>query len=356
MTDSRLTRLAKILVTYSVAVRAGDKVLISVNPAAWPLGKEVYKLTLKLGAFPHLVYAPGELDYFFYQNASHQQLTRKPEVALMLANWADKFIRLYSAKNNSQLATIDPKRLMVHSKATVPPVQKVMLSKPWVLTEFPSESMAQTASMSLDELEDIYFKACLKDWAKTKRGLNRIKKKLDGAKVTLIGQDTNLTMSFKGRLFAPCAGNYNMPDGEIFSAPVTTSVSGKIYFDLPSLRSGHVVEGVYLEFKAGRVVKARASRGQNYLKAALATDKGASHVGELGIGTNFGIKKAMLNTLFDEKIGGTIHMALGNSYPDKNGGGTNRSALHWDIVKDMRLKGSQILANGKAILKEGKFL
>lgn len=357
MIDPRLTKLAKILVDYSVKIKKSDKVLISANQSAWPLARETYKLTLKKGAYPYVVYNPQDLDYFYFKNASQKQLSQKPEVALFLADWADKFIRLYSAKNNRSLANIDPKKLMITSK-TNQPVKKIMLKKPWVLTEFPSNSMAQSAGMSLDELEDFYFKACLQNWPKIKTKLNKLKNRLDNAKLVHIkGQKTNLKLSFANRQFSTCAGEYNMPDGEVFGAPVNNSVQGQVYFDLPSLRSGHIVKGVTLVFKNGRVVKATAKQGQKYLKFALKTDPGAKRLGEFAIGANPGIKKPILNTLFDEKISGTIHMALGSAYPkNQPGGGTNQSAIHWDLVKSMTSKNSVFLVNQKPVLKAGKLL
>ena len=147
-----------------------------------------------------------------------------------------------------------------------------------------------------------------------------------------------------------------MPDGEVFGAPNDNSAEGQVYFDLPSLRSGHIVKGVTLVFKKGQVIKASAQTGNKYLKASLKTDAGAKRLGEFAIGANYGIKRPMLNTLFDEKIGGTIHMALGSAFPDKEGGGINKSAIHWDLVKSMKSKTSQVLVNGKPILKAGSLI
>lgn len=350
-------KLARILADYSVAVKKGDKVLISANEAAKPLAQAVYQRCLLVGAFPHLIFSPGDLDYFFFKNASQAQLNKKPEIGLFLAQWADKFIRLFSANNNSELKSIDPKRLMQAAKAQEP-VKKIMLKKPWVLTEYPSLSMAQTAGLSLSQLEELYFKACLQDWPAVGRKLTNLKRRLDNAKkIEVIGPQTHLTLSFTNRYFAICDGKFNLPDGEIFSAPVESKVDGEVYFDLPSLRSGNVVEKVRLTFRAGRVVKATAAKGERYLKAALASDAGAKRLGEFAIGANYGIKRPMLNTLFDEKIGGTVHMALGSSYPDlKDGGGKNQSSLHWDLVKTMTAKESKVLVNGRPVLAAGKLL
>ena len=356
MTDPRLTKLARLIINYSVAVKARDKVLISANPDAWPLAKQVYQLCLQKNALPHLTYQPDDLDYIFFKHARPAHLTQKPKIALFLANWADKFIRLYSDKNNRSLANISPQRLLLRDK-TNQPVKTIMLKKPWVYTQFPSHSMAQTASISLTEMQDIYFRACLQDWPKISRQLSRLKRRLDNAKtVEIIGDQTQLQLSFTNRLFQIADGHYNLPDGEVFAAPLDHSATGHIYFDQPSLRSGNLVQGVHLVFKQGKVVKARADQGNQYLQAALKTDAGARRLGEFALGTNYKLKQTFLNTLFDEKIGGTIHLALGNAYPDKQGGGTNRSAIHWDLIKTMKSKSSQVLVNSKPILAQAKLL
>lgn len=356
MIDQRVTKLAQILTRHSIKIKKGDKVLISANRDAWPLAKEVYKLCLKAEALPHSVYSPGDLDYFFYQNATSTQLHQKPDIDLFLANWADKFVRLYSDTNSRTLANINPKRLMITAKINEP-IKKIMLKKPWVLTQFPSHSMAQSAGISLDELEDIYFQACLQDWPKIGQTLKKLKSRLDNAqKVEVIGEKTHLTLSFSNRLFQVADGRYNMPDGEVFGAPLDQKTEGQVYFDFPSLRSGNLVEDVTLTFKKGQVVKAVAQKGNQYLQTTLKTDLGAKRLGEFAIGTNYGIKKPILNTLFDEKIGGTIHMALGSAYEDKEGGGTNRSAIHWDLIKSMTKPSSVVLVNNKPILKNGKLL
>lgn len=356
MTDLRLIKLAKLMVDYSVRVKAQDKVLISANPDAWPLAKQIYQLCLQKNAFPHLTYQPDDLDFLFFKHARRTHLTRKPDIALYLANWADKFIRLFSEKNNRSLANINPKNLLMRDK-THQPVKDIMLQKPWVFTQFPSQSLAQSASISLEEMENIYFRACLQDWSKISRQLKKLKTKLDNAKkVEIIGNKTQLQLSFTGRFFQVADGHYNLPDGEVFGAPLDTSANGHIFFDQPSLRSGKLVEGVYLVFKQGKVVKAKADKGNQYLQTALKIDAGARRLGEFALGTNYDLKQTFLNTLFDEKIGGTIHLALGSAYPEKEGGGTNKSAIHWDLIKTMKTKQSQVLVNSKPILHQAKLL
>ena len=349
-------QLAQILVNYSVAVKKGEKVVITASPQGMPLARQVYRLCLQKGAYPHLNFSPEDLDFLFYRYASLTHLKRKPEVALFLARWADKFIRIVTDLNPRQLASVPPRKITLRTKA-YEPVKKIMLSKKWVLTYYPTHSLAQTAGLSLEELREIYFKACLQDWKKIKKQLLKIKSLLDNApKVEVKGEKTHLTFSLTGRFACAAAGEYNMPDGEVFAAPNEDSVEGEIFFDLPSLYQGKIVEKVFLVFKKGQVVKATAERGEEVLKAALATDAGARRLGEFALGANFGISRVMLNTLFDEKIGGTIHLALGNAYPEKEGGGRNHSAIHWDLVKDMRKKGSLVSVNGRPLLKEGRFL
>jgi aminopeptidase len=356
MTDPRVKKLARVLTEYSVKIKAGDKVLLTANPDAWPLAKEIYKLCLQKNSYPYLSYQPDELDYLFFSYAQPRHLTRKPELALFLVNWADKIIRLYSEKNNRSLAKIKPARLLLYER-TQQPVKQLMLKKPWVFTQFPSASLAQSAALSLEQLENIYFRACLQDWPRLSRQLRKIKRRLDQAKeVEIIGEKTRLKLSFSGRLFQIGDGHFNLPDGEVFGAPVDTSATGRIYFDLPSLRSGQVVQGVELVFEAGRVTQARAKQGMQYLRAALAIDPGAKRLGEFAIGANSALKQVLFNTLFDEKIGGTIHLALGNAYPEKLGGGTNRSSLHWDLIKTMTSRSALVLVNKRPLLKQGRLM
>ena len=197
----------------------------------------------------------------------------------------------------------------------------------------------------------------MQDWPQIKKDLKKLKKILDNAEeIRILGKKTNLVLSFTGRRFAIASGEYNMPDGEIFGAPLVKSVEGEVYFDFPSLREGKEVKDIFLKFKKGKVIDFKASSGKKFLEKILKTDKGVKFIGELGIGVNYKIKRFMGNTLFDEKIGGTIHLALGSSYSEKEGGGKNRSAIHWDLIKDMRKIGSKIFVNKNLVFKEGKIL
>lgn len=358
MTDKRYQKLAKIINSWSLKVKKGEKVLINAYSfLALPLAEEVYKESLLLGALPKIDLKTDSLDYFYFKNAKQEQLKTKPEIALFLANWADKVVSLVAEKNTYELASINPKKILTKTKI-LQPVKDIILKKPWVLTYLPTSSLAQSAQISLQEMEDLYFKACLQDYHKMYLKMKKIKEALDKVKeIHIKGEKTDLKLYFEGRNFQICAGTHNIPDGEVFSAPLENKTKGYIYFDFPSLRQGKIVKNVYFEFDKGKVVKFDASENKDYLQESLNIDQGAKRLGEFAFGLNYGLDRFFYNTLFDEKIGGTIHLALGSSYSVKeDGGGLNKSAIHWDFVKDMRKKGSLVLADGKEIFKDGKML
>lgn len=350
--------LAQILLDHSVAIKPKEKVLISVSTLALPLGKAVFQETVKRGAYPLLdVDVPG-MAFSFFQYANDWQVGYVPaEVVKAKIKWADAFIRLFADDNSRELAGVDPAKLQTRAKLMRPLTDPMIDSDRWILTMYPTPSMAQEAGVSYDWLREFYFRACLVDYQKMKRELQALAKMMDGGKMIRVqGKQTDLWVDISGRLAQPCFGERNIPDGECFLAPVTNGVNGEVYVDLPTLAYGREVQGIHLEFKEGKVVKAFAERGDEQLQQMLATDPGARILGEFAIGANFNIKQAMMNTLFDEKIGGTIHMALGRSYREKRGGGENESAIHWDIVKDMRLPGSVLTIDEKVVLKNGKFV
>ncbi len=358
MVDPRNKKLAKILVDYSVKVEKGDKVVITCSSkSGLPLAREVYKLVLLKRAFPYFQLHDEALDYFYYKHANKEQLTKKPEISLFVARWADKFINIFAENNPKELTNIKPFRQTLRLKTTKI-VKEVILTKKWVTTYYPTYGMAYASAMSLHELENFYFKACLKDWEKEKAKMARLKKILDdGREIKIVGFQTDLKFSLRGRKACICAGEYNMPDGEVFAAPKEESTEGRVYFDFPSLYGGKEVRGVALVFKNGKVIDFKAQEHQRFLGKMLQTDSGAKRLGEFGLGTNYAVSRFMQNILFDEKMGGTIHLALGSAYPKKElGGGSNQSAIHWDLIKDMRLAGSKIIIDGKLIFKEGKFL
>jgi len=358
MLDPRNHKLAKILVNYSIKVKKGEKILITAtSKAGFPLVQEIFKQLLEKGATPYVQLQDERLNYLYFQHSTPELIKKESEPALFFAKWADKFITIVADYNSKELANVDPVKQTLKSIATKR-IRDTMFVKKWVLTYYPTSGMAYASSMALHELEDFYFESCVKNWDAEKKKMLNMKKILDKSKkVQIIGNKTDLTMDFSQRQFAICAGEYNMPDGEIFGAPLENSTTGRVYFDFPSIYQGKEVQGVDLYFEKGKVVKWDARSNKEFLTKMLLTDPGAKRLGEFGIGTNFSITQFMYNTLFDEKMGGTIHLALGTAFKDKvDGRGENDSAIHWDLVKDLRIKGSKLLVDQKVILKDGKIL
>lgn len=358
MQDNRLQKAAKVLVDYSTRVKKGDRVVISSQIGASPLALAVYRLCLQRDAYPVIRCTVPGANYMFFKHAKNHQLMRFPKVAMYEVKNTDVFIHLYASFNTRELASINPKRLALRSKV-MKPISRWRSDKTrWVLFDYPTRAFAQEAGMSIWEYEDFVFEAIDHDWKKFRKRLHKLASIVNKAKHARIvggGQDgTDVEMSLAHGRCVAGDGTFNMPGGEIFTAPDKFSVNGKIHFDFPSVRYGTVVRDIRLEFKKGKAVKATASSGQNLLRTMLKMDAGASYVGELGIGCNYKIQRQTNNTLFDEKIGGTIHLALGNAYPECNG--KNKSALHWDLIKDLRKKGSAIYLDGKLFQKDGKFL
>ena len=347
--------LARVMLSHSLKIKPKEKVLITVSDLAMSLGKAVFQETLKLGAYPMLDITPSGLDYIFYNSANDWQLNYVPtDLIKEKIKWADAYVRIVADDNLRELSQIEPEKMSVRSRITRPLMDPMIDSKRWILTWYPTGAMAQEAGVSVDWLREFYFKSCLVDYVKMEHDLKSLEKIMDeGKEIHVVGKMTDLYVNIKGRLAEACAGECNIPDGECFLAPVTDGVNGEVYFELPTLAYGQVVSGIHLEFKDGKVIKATAERGEVALLKMLDTDPGARYLGEFAIGANFNITQGMMNTLFDEKMGGTIHMALGRAYKDKRGGGENESAIHWDIVKDMRLDGSVLTIDGKVILRDG---
>jgi len=256
--------------------------------------------------------------------------------------------------NTKEFTNVDPKKIAMRRKVTKKISDVHIKRNNWVICEFPTNALAQDAEMSLEEFEDFVYEACLKDWKKEEKKQEKLKKLLDKAKsIRITADDTDLRFSIEGRQGIKCCGTRNMPDGEVFIAPVEDSTEGYIKYTYPAIYGGREVSGVRLEFHKGKVVKAEAEKGQQFLREMIATDKGSCKLGECGIGVNYNIKQFIKQILFDEKIGGTVHLALGMAYPE--GGGVNKSAVHWDMIKDLR-RGGKLFIDGKLVQKDGKFL
>jgi len=352
--DERVRRLAELLVDYSTEVKEGDRVLIRADLPAQELALEVYRQALLRGAHPWIRTEIPGWRYIFFRYASEEQLKFFPEHEFAEIKNTDVYISLGAPLNLRELSNVDPARISARLRV-LKPIRDWRVEKTrWVVFYYPTNALAQEAGMSLPEFEDFVFNACLIDWREVSRRLHEIKRVLDATdRVRIVGLDTDLEFSVKGRNSVVADGKHNMPDGELFTSVVEDSVNGEVYFDIPAVLYGNVVEDIHLTFKDGRVVEARAARNQPFLEKMLATDEGARRLGEFGIGLNYGIKRPVKNILFDEKIGGTIHLALGRGYKETLS--RNDSAIHWDMIKDLR-GGGEIYFDGKLVMKDGKWL
>jgi aminopeptidase len=369
--DARIDKVADILVNYSTAVRRGDLVLIRVSdPLAESMAVAVQKYVLKAGGIPSFLMVPsGAVDTFFQYADNKQLQTAYPIVNEPLYVYAlekfDVMITLRAESNTKSLNRVDPARATLAEKGRAA-VSKTFMKRQgsgalrWTLTQVPTQASAQDAGMSLSEYEDFVYGAGridLKDpvawWKKFSKEQARLTRYLKGKdKVEVKGEHIDLTLSIKGRTFINADGKKNFPDGEIFTGPVEHSVNGWVRFTYPAIYRSHEVEDVKIEFENGRAVSAKAAKGQDYLNATLNTDKGSRFLGEFAIGNNDAVKQFTRNILFDEKMGGTVHMAFGAGYPDT--GSHNESSVHWDMICDMR-SGGEIYVDGKLFYKNGKF-
>lgn len=367
MNDPRNKKLAKIFLEHSLNVKSKDKVVISTSDLEpIDLIRQCYAQSLQKDADVYMDImgfnlaldrtSYGDLARTFYANANDRQIKNPSTIYKNIAEWGDKYIRITTFDNYQHLAKVDPEKIQLKRKSLHEWFYKI-IDKDWILTYYPTPAFAQQADMSMEEFTDFYFKAVLVDYKKMEQGMKKLEKAIDNGKVVrIVGDRTNLTLGINGRTGHICAGTRNIPDGEIFTGPEEDKTEGNIYFEFPGLTPGKEVHGIYLEFKKGKVVKATSESNQDALDSMLNTDEGATTLGELGFGTNFGIKKFIKQTLFDEKIGGTVHLALGRAYNDDKGWGKNESAIHWDIVKDMRKKGSYVEIDGKRVLENGKYV
>jgi aminopeptidase len=365
VTDPRYEKLARVLVEYCLDVQKGHLVLIRGGVPAEPLIREVYRETLKAGGHPVTRVAAAGTAEIFYSTARKHQLEYASPIAAYEMEQIDKMLAIRSTTNTKALTNVDPEKQTTVARAGAEIRQRYQDRAAagelqWCVTQFPCDASAQDAEMSLAEYEDFVLRACLVHksdpvaaWKSIRRKQAKYCRRLDQArKIRIVKKDTDISMVVAGRKWINSDGRNNMPSGEVFTGPVEDSVKGTIAFTFPACYGGREVHDVKLTFEKGKVVKATASKGQDFLLSTLDTDEGARFVGEIAVGTNYAITQFTKNTLFDEKIGGTIHMAVGSSYPKS--GGLNKSAIHWDMVADMR-EGGRIYADGKVIYKDGQF-
>ncbi len=359
-------KMAELICKYSLNVKEGDVVEIRGEIAAEPLVKACYEKLLNMKCYPIVRMNFTEQLYSFYRYADAKQLEFIPEMYMTAAKTVNGLINIDCETNTRQLTSVDSQKVAKNRKA-MSVLKDIMFAREvegdfsWVIAPYPTSAMAQDAEMSLDEYAEFVFGACklyeddpVAAWRKVSNFQDKIVNLLTGTKELRIkGESTDLYLNVEGRKWINCNGQRNMPDGEVFTSPVEDSAEGEMFFDVPTSFMGVNAKNVHLVFENGKVIKATAEKGEKFLKEMLETDEGASFVGEIAFGLNNSIKKATGNILFDEKIGETMHLAVGSSYPEA--GGKNKSGLHWDLIKDMR-SGSAVYADGIRIYENGKFL
>ncbi len=371
MADPRVSKFAKVLVEHSARVVPGDRVLLEGTTAAEPLLRELYIQILEKGGHPHLLMSiPGTMpfsqDELHLTYAKDSQLDFVPAFYKLAYEQFESRIRIHSATNTKGTTNIDSAKLQRRNRAIAAITDAQFRrgadgSFKWVTTLYPTDGYAQDASMSLKEYEDFVFGAVhaneddpIAFWKSVEGKQQSAVDYMKGRnQVILRGPNVDLTLSVKGRTFLNSFGTFNMPDGEIYTGPVEESVNGWVKFTYPANYGGTSVEGTELTFSNGRVSTAKADKNQDFLLKTLDIDAGSRFLGEFAIGTNFDIQQFTGNILFDEKIGGSFHMALGNGYPET--GSKNKSAIHWDMICDMRTD-SEILVDGQLFYKNGQFV
>lgn len=364
--DIRIEKLAELIVSYSSAVRRGDKVLIQGSTLAEPLIKAIYARVLQAGGHPFVLASLPNSEELFYRYASDEQLKHVPEPVKLIYETYDVRIAVLAETNTRSLSGVEPRRMVLSQQARTG-LMKIFMRRAaagelrWTLAPYPTNAMAQDAEMGLSEYEDFVYGACLPDlndpvgyWRSFSKWQQHIIDWLkDKSKVHITATHTDLKLDISGRTFINSDGHHNLPDGEIFTGPVEDSIEGHVSFTYPTIYGGREVSGVRLRFEKGRVVSASAEKNEDFLLKTLDTDAGARYVGEFAIGTSKGITRFTREILFDEKIDGSFHLALGASYPET--GGRNESAIHWDMICDLR-QGGEIRVDGELLYRDGRFV
>jgi aminopeptidase len=348
---------AALLCDWSVQVQPGDRVGVFSSTLAEPLAIAMHRALLQRDAWPFVRLEPPGLAGDLYRHAGARHRTAPPPVDLALAGAIDAFVRIDAPANTTELADIDP-GLVAELSAARRPLQEALLALRWTGTLLPTPALAQQAGMATHEYASFVSRALFLDrpdsvqaWRDlSARQAELVERLADAYEIRIEAEGTDVRLGVHGRTWINSDGRHNMPSGEVFTGPHERSADGTIRFTVPTGPRGVTVTGVELRFRDGEVVEASAERGDDYLQAALATDAGARYLGELGIGTNVGIDRPTGHILLDEKMAGTIHLALGRSYPET--GGTNVSALHWDLICDLRA-GGRLSADGETVLVPG---
>lgn len=366
MRDQRLDQLAAVLVNYSTAVKKGDLVRIGGELPGMPLMEAIHDECLRAGAHPFFQLTSDNAVDAFFRLASDEQLSYINPINMAIVEKIDVYFGVWADENTKSASNVPPEKAAKAQQARKPFLKRLMERAAtkelrWTGTQYPTAGSAQDAEMSLHEYEDFVFKAGLLHlpdpvaaWKKVSETQKRLVDYLNTKKeIRIIGRDTDLRVGVEGRRWINCDGHENFPDGEVFTGPIEDATEGTIRYTFPAVYGGRECHDIRLVFKAGRVVDAQATKGEDYLLKMIDQDAGGRILGEFAIGTNFGIQQYTKNTLFDEKIGGTCHAALGAAYPES--GGRNESGLHWDMVCDLRQPGGRIEADGETVLEAGRF-
>jgi aminopeptidase len=367
MTDPRVAKLAHLLVNYSLELKPGQVVRLDGGTVAAPLVRELYREALRAGAYPRTRVEVDGIDVIAVGEASDEQLTFVSEIDRFEIDHVDAIVTIWADRNTRALSQADPqrvsKKIASRRKLTNRLWERIDEGNAkWVGTRFPTDAHAQDAEMSLAEYEDFVYGAChvrsdedpVAHWRGVSVELNARARELNTVtELRVVGPDTDLRVNVAGREWLAADGKLNMPDGEIFTSPVETATEGEIRFSFPAIFQGRGVEDVRLRFEGGRVVRAEAGNGNDFLQSLLDMDDGARILGEVAFGLNYEIDRFTHDILFDEKIGGTMHFALGSSF--KKLGGRNESGLHWDLICDLRADG-EVYADGELVWKAGQFL
>jgi len=366
VSDIKLNRLANVLVNYSTRVKAGDWVHVNANWQAIPLVKEVVAYILKAGGNPSVSLESSDLNEVFMAKAGDAQLQWMPPLDMHMIKNANVWIIIEAPENTRAMSGIDPSRQQMRNQAYAKWMEAYTKRSAsgelrWVMTNYPCQALAQDAEMSLADFENFVYQSTFADqvdpvqyWRDIHNEQERLISRLTGKKmISIRGPQADVTFSIAGRKFINSDGDQNMPSGEIFTSPEEASINGWVGFSYPAIYQGTVVEGIRLEFERGRIVKASAEKNEEFLIKMLDTDEGSRIVGEFGIGTNYGISRFTKNILYDEKMGGTFHLALGSGFGEA--GGMNESSIHWDLISDATNE-TEMWVDGELFYKDGKFL
>jgi aminopeptidase len=356
-TDKRWKQFGETLVNYCVSLKVGERIIIAMGePETWPLALAVYEAGVKAGGHPQIQMKSEHLRRAFMKYGNEEQYSWAPELELLSIDWADCYVALRGGYNldiyHDISAEILAKNQAAHGLVSAERTEKTR----WVLTRVPNEAFAQQAGMDLETITDMYFESVLLDYPLVNQTLEQWVKKIEGSeKVHITGKNTDLEFVARDKQWTIDRAEFNIPGGEIANHVVNETLNGCIYFENPAVLAGKLMYDTFLEWKNGQLVRAESSTNQDYLKRIISTDKGSSLLGEYAFGTNPGLTSFTNDILWDEKIYGTIHVALGRDYMMKKEKPENYSKIHWDIVKDMRQQG-EVAIDGVTILRDGQLL